>query len=93
MDLGEIGVAHDPGQDIVEVMGDPTGENAQAFEFLGVEETTLHFQLLLLGTFAVGDVLHHTQAESDLPVRATGRSGCRLSQEGLAVFPKITFLH
>ena len=54
--LDQIGVAHDPGEDIVEVVGDSTGQNSQAFEFLGVEQSAFHVQFLLLGPFAVGDV-------------------------------------
>ena len=58
LQLDKISVAHDPGQDVVEVVGDSPGQDAKAFEFLGVEQSAFHVQLLLLGPFSVGDVPH-----------------------------------
>ena len=69
MHLDEISVAHDSGQDIVEVVGDPTGQNPQAFEFLGVEETAFHVQFFFLGPFSLGDVPQHDKSPL-LPVVA-----------------------
>jgi len=41
-------------EDVVEVVGDSTGQNPQAFEFLGVEQLAFHFQSLLFGSFSLG---------------------------------------
>ena len=44
--LGQVGVAQNPGQQVVEVVRDTTREHAQTFQFLGVQHLLLQIALI-----------------------------------------------
>ncbi len=51
----QVGVAHDPGQDVVEIMGDAAGQDTQAFQFLGMPKLPFSFPQRRFGSFLVLD--------------------------------------
>jgi|GEM_PF-6611798 len=55
-DSGEAGMAENAGAQIVEVVGDATGEQAETFEFLTLEEFSFECDALVLRIFLSGDV-------------------------------------
>ena len=50
--LGQVGIAQDEREEIVEVMGDPSRQNSQALQTLRFAQLSLH--LILLGSFVPG---------------------------------------
>ncbi len=54
---GEGEVAEDAGEEVVEVVGDAAGEDAEAFEFLGFLEAAFKFATFLFSALALGGVL------------------------------------
>ena len=53
---GEIGVSHDGGEDVVEIVGDPPRQDPEAFQLLGVEHLFFQLQAFLFRLFSLRDV-------------------------------------
>ena len=67
---GQVGVAEHRHQDVVEVVGDAAGEHAEALELLGVQDLLLEAPPLVLGDFALGDILDCPEHPDRAPVGA-----------------------
>ena len=63
----ELDAADDGVQDVVEVVGDPSGQGAQGLQLLGLAQLGLQATALLLGAEALGDV---ARIDEDAFVRA-----------------------
>ena len=70
VEVGELGVAKDDAEDVVDIVGDAAGEGADGFELLSLAELALEFEALLLLVDVVGDVA----CVDDAAVRALGRA-------------------
>jgi hypothetical protein len=77
----EARIAHDAGEQIVEIVRDAAGEHAEAFEFLGFEKFALHRESFRLGLFALRDLA--LTAPGRGPADRFRRSQSRLSRKNL----------
>ena len=59
--LGDIDVAQQPGQNIVEVVGNPTGQLTNCFHALRMPQLVFKHGAAVFGSFAFSDVAHHLQ--------------------------------
>ncbi len=59
--LGQLNIAHDGGEDIVEVVGDPTGEGPQGLEALAMAHLILQQQPFLFGALHSRDIYPDAQ--------------------------------
>ena len=73
---GQLGMPHNAGQDVVEVVRDPAGQYPQSFEPLGLEQLSLEGDPRLRGALALGDIAHdreHRDALATLGQKADRR--------------------
>lgn len=68
IDQRQVGIAQDGRQQVVKVVSDATGQDAEAFQFLGVQDLSLQPAALFLGALALGDV----RRSADDPDRVSG---------------------
>ena len=55
--FGQLQIADDASQDVVEIVRDATRQRAQRLHFLRLQQLFLQLPALLLGVLLVGDVL------------------------------------
>jgi len=55
LELREVGVAEDAGEDVVEVVGNAAREQAEALELLALKQLALDGELVGLGALVRGD--------------------------------------
>ena len=63
---GEIGVAHDADEDVVEVVGDAAGDESESFEFLGFVHFGFEFASCTFVFEFFGDVAGDGEGAADL---------------------------
>ena len=73
--LEELDAAHDPHEQVVEVVGDPPGQDAEALQLLGAAAPLLQAAALLLGALPLGDVVQRPDVGDLLVVRLRPRNG------------------
>src|SRR5690606_8342919 len=56
----EIGVAHDSREEVVEIVGDASGEETEALEFLSFEELAFDREFVRLGLLSGGHIDRET---------------------------------
>ncbi len=68
-------------------MGDPAGQNAQAFEALGLLQVALQFQAFILNPFLIGDIQHHAFHPTGLALNIRAESAALAHMADFAVGP------
>ena len=69
----ERGIVHDPGQEVVEVMGDPAGQLSDALQPLGLVKSVLQIAKIGFGSLPVGDVTRDRGSADDRAGSVTDR--------------------
>ena len=84
---GQLCMAKDHAQHVVEVVGDPSGQTAYGFHLLGLGQLALQLPPLLFGPLPIGDVPDDTPAVSLPPRGVRGQEGLEFSGEGRSILP------
>ena len=82
---GQLCVAQNHAQHVVEVVGDPSGQTAYGFHLLGLSQLALQLPPLLFGPLPIGDVPDDTPAVSLPPRGVRGQEGLKFTGEGRSV--------
>ena len=71
--LRKLKVAQNPGQDVVEVMGDPAGQRPEGFRPLGPAQVLPEYLLLLFVQQRLSQVVHGLRPGGDQPITSLAR--------------------
>ena len=80
-------VAKNGGKDVVEVVGNATGQSPDGFHLLGLHQMGLQFGPLVFDPLALGDI--SDQGYTLYPLRGPDGSGIYLHRYGVAISPGI----